>query len=108
MDKIVARKEKRVCFDFKVEFSNGGGIQGQGFRLDIDGDDIADEEFATYIIRDLLLLMVGKVRILNKQIIEEPHKRAVERANTSVGSKARSRFVDLSHMIENGLITLKG
>lgn len=27
--------EKRVRFDFEIEFSNGGGIQGQGFRLDI-------------------------------------------------------------------------
>lgn len=24
--------EKRVLFDFEIEFSNGGGIQGQGFR----------------------------------------------------------------------------
>lgn len=31
--------DKRVVFDFAVEFANGGGVQGQGFRLDIDGDD---------------------------------------------------------------------
>ncbi|MFT5707475.1 MAG: arylformamidase, partial [Oceanospirillaceae bacterium] len=30
--------DKRVQFDFEIDFSNGGGIQGQGFRLDIDGD----------------------------------------------------------------------
>lgn len=35
--------DKRVCFDFEVAFSNGGGIQGQDFRLDIAGDDISDE-----------------------------------------------------------------
>ena len=29
--------QKRVRFDFEVEFTNGGGLQGQGFRLDIDG-----------------------------------------------------------------------
>lgn len=29
--------DKRVCFDFEIDFSNGGGIQGQDFRLDIDG-----------------------------------------------------------------------
>jgi hypothetical protein len=68
--------DKRVTFDFSVEFSNGGGIQGQGFRLDIDGDSISDDALATYIIKDLRLLMVGKVDILNKQIIEEQHKRA--------------------------------
>lgn len=70
--------EKRVCFDFEIEFSNGGGIQGQEFRLDIEGDDISDDALADYIVRDMRLLMVGKVRILNKRIIEEPHKRTSE------------------------------
>jgi hypothetical protein len=66
---------KRVQFDFEIEFTNGGGIQGQEFRLDIDGDDISDEELARYIVEDMRLLMVGKVRILNKKIINEKHKR---------------------------------
>ncbi|MEM8795898.1 MAG: cyclase [Pseudomonadota bacterium] len=68
-------KEYRVCFDFEIDFSNGGGLQGQGFRLDIDGDDISDADLADYIVRDMRLLMVGAVRILNKTIIEEAHKR---------------------------------
>jgi uncharacterized protein YciI len=67
--------DKRVKFDFEIDFSNGGGIQGQDFRLDIEGDDISDEELAEYIVRDMRLLMVGNVRILNKEIITEPHKR---------------------------------
>jgi hypothetical protein len=67
--------DKRVLFDFEVEFTNGGGIQGQEFRLDIDGDDISDEELARYIVEDMRLLMVGEVRILNKKIINEKHKR---------------------------------
>ncbi|WP_367345760.1 cyclase [Stenotrophomonas bentonitica] len=70
--------EKRVCFDFEIDFSNGGGIQGQGFRLDIHGDEIADNELADYIVRDMRLLMVGEVRILNKSIIEEAHKRPAD------------------------------
>lgn len=67
--------DKRVQFDFEIDFTNGGGIQGQEFRLDLDGDDISDEELAKYIVEDLRLLMVGEVRILNKKIIEEKHKR---------------------------------
>lgn len=67
--------QKRVKFDFAVAFTNGGGLQGQDFRLDIEGDDITDEELASYIIRDLRLLMTGEVQILNKQVITEPHKR---------------------------------
>ncbi|MCM0623166.1 cyclase [Lysinibacillus sp. OL1_EC] len=67
--------DKRVVFDFEIEFTNGGGIQGQDFRLDIDRDDISDEELAKYIVEDMRLLMVGKVKILNKKIIDEKHKR---------------------------------
>lgn len=67
--------DKRVVFDFEIEFTNGGGLQGQDFRLDIDGDDISDEELAKYIVEDMRLLMVGKVTILNKKIMNEKHKR---------------------------------
>jgi len=67
--------DKRVQFDFEIEFTNGGGLQGQEFRLDIDGDDITDQELAIYIVEDMRLLMVGEVRIFNKKIITEKHKR---------------------------------
>lgn len=68
-------EDKRVIFDFEIDFSNGGGIQGQAFRLDIEGDDIDDKTLADYIVEDMRLLMVGETRILNKQIISEKHKR---------------------------------
>lgn len=95
--------DKRVKFDFEIDFSNGGGIQGQDFRLDIDGNDMDDRALADYIVRDMRLLMVGGVRILNKQIITEPHKRtngaALDRGET---------LVDCSHVVEDGLVTYKG
>jgi arylformamidase len=99
--------EHRVQFDFEIDFSNGGGIQGQGFRLDIDGD-VSDEELATTIIRDLRLLMVGEVRILNKHIVHEPHKRSrgTEEAGRRNGNE-RNR-VDLSHVVEDGMVTYPG
>lgn len=94
----------RVQFDFEIEFANGGGIQGQGFRLDIAGDDIADRALADYLVADMRLLMVGAVRILNKRVIEEAHKRTpIDGAEDAV-----STFVDLSHTIEHGLVTYKG
>ena len=67
--------DKRVLFDFEINFTNGGGLQGQGFRLDIEGDDISDQDLTAFLVEDMRLLMVGQVRILNKQIIEEAHKR---------------------------------
>ena len=94
--------DKRVQFDFEVEFTNGGGIQGQGFRLDIAGDDIGDDALAEYIVRDMRLLMAGPVHILNKHIIDEPHKRNASKADGA------TLFVDLSHTIEHGLVTYKG
>lgn len=98
--------DNRVKFDFEVTFSNGGGIQGQGFRLDIDSDNIDDAALADYIVRDLRLLMVDSVRILNKEIIAEPHKRG---ALATVGdTSAKRRIVDLSHSVEDGMITYKG
>lgn len=67
--------QRRVKFDFDIKFSNGGGLQGQDFRLDLHNDDITDEELRDYIIEDLNLLMVGECLILKKEIIIEKHKR---------------------------------
>jgi arylformamidase len=100
-------RDRRAQFDFEVEFSNGGGIQGQGFRLDIEGDDIADEELAAHIVRDLRLLMVETVRILNKTIIRERHKRSVGAAPEAAATDGRVR-IDLSHTIEDGMVTYRG
>jgi hypothetical protein len=90
-----------VKFDFEVTFSNGGGIQGQGFRLDIDGNDIDDAALADYIVRDLRLLMVDSVRISNKELIAEPHKRAGVAMLGNAG--AEHRIIDLSHTVEDGI-----
>lgn len=90
--------EQRVQFDFAIEFTNGGGIQGQGFRLDLADETISDQELADYLVRDMRLLMVGKVRIFNKRILQEAHKRPSE----------QQTLIDLSHTIEHGLVTYKG
>jgi kynurenine formamidase len=89
--------QRRVRFNFEVDFVNGGGIQGQDFRLDIPGNDIADEELARAIVRDMRLLMVGDVRILKKEIITEQHKRL-----------SGTGLIDLSHTVYDGLVTYKG
>jgi kynurenine formamidase len=104
---MTSDEERRVQFDFEIEFSNGGGIQGQGFRLDIDGADISDVELAEYIVRDLRLLMVSEVRILNKEVIAERHKRVAQSLELP-SSDESPQFVDLSHTIENGMVTYRG
>jgi kynurenine formamidase len=104
-DEDLAVDDHRVQFDFEIGFSNGGGIQGRGFRLDIDGDDIRDGELADAIVRDLRLLMVSEVRILNKQIIREAHKRSRTAAQASAYGQIH---IDLSHVVENGMVTYPG
>jgi len=95
---------KRVVFDFDIQFTNGGGIQGQDFRLDIEGDEITDRALADYIVADLRLLMVGKVTILRKHYITEAHKRTAASKPLEPGIQ----LIDLSHTIFDGLVTFKG
>jgi len=84
-----AAAQHRVVFDFEIDFSNGGGLQGQGFRLDIEGDRIDDAALAEYIVRDLRLLMVGAVRILRKRVIVEAHKRGDVAADDAATTGSR-------------------
>ena len=118
--------DKRVKFDFEIDFSNGGGIQGQDFRLDIEGNDISDEELAEYIVEDMRLLMVGAVRILNKQIITEPHKRpkqkpqwlyylvparlgmVTEGSTTEEAETVSRHFAYLKDLTEKGVVVIVG
>lgn len=94
--------QKRVVFDFDIRFTNGGGIRGEDFRLDIAGDTISDKELADYIVEDMRLLMVGRVDILNKHYIEENHKR------TPFNTPGNDKLIDLSHTVFDGLVTYKG
>ena len=68
--------QHRVLFDFEIAFSNGGGLRGWDFRLDVPGTSIDEGALARHVVEDLRLLMVGSVRVENVRIIEEAHKRA--------------------------------
>lgn len=91
--------QHRVQFDFDIEFSNGGGLRGEDFRLDIAGDDITDRDLADLLVADLRLLMVGSVRVSNKRVLVEAHKRA---------AAPQRHFVDLSHTVADGTVTHRG
>ncbi|WP_433537048.1 cyclase family protein [Micromonospora sp. CA-249363] len=94
----------RAQFDAEVSFANGGGLRTEGFRLDIPGQEISDDDLAALFVRHLGLLMVAEVRISAKTIINEPHKggRAV-----ATGGSGR-RLVELSHVLSDGMTTLPG
>jgi arylformamidase len=99
-------QDQRVQFDFEVVFSNGGGLQGQDFRLDIDGGDVSDEELSAHIVRDMRLLMVEEVRIKRKRIIAERHKRTARLSEPEAAGDGRVR-IDLSHVVEDGMVTYR-
>lgn len=94
--------DSRVKFDFEIYFTNGGSLKGEDFRLDIKGNTITDKELADYLVADLRLLMAGQTKILNKEILNEPHKRK------PVNEKVAECLIDLSHTIEDGPVTYKG
>ena len=80
-------EDHRVAFDFEIEFSNGGGLKGWDFRLDIDGPVVSDEVLGDYIVKDLRLLMVGSVKISNKKVFKERHKRTAKPGPNRRGRK---------------------
>lgn len=100
--------EQRIKFDFEVNFSNGGGIQGQDFRLDLHDEDLSDQALADYIVKDLQLLMVKEVRILNREVIQEPHKRSAQPQRSDHAASGAVRYIDLSHTIVDGMVTYRG
>jgi kynurenine formamidase len=97
--------DTRAIFDFVITFSNGGRLQGEGFRLDLPRPDVPEEEIATSLVAHLGLLMVGSVELRNVRRVEEPHRGS--RGVPRVGGRSRRR-VDLSHAIHDGLVTYPG
>ncbi|MFT4259565.1 cyclase family protein [Microbacterium sp.] len=99
--------EHRAHFDFTISFANGGGLSGEGFRLDLPRPDLAADEIAALLVRHLGLALVSEVELSGLRIVEEPHRgsRGVDAAPAGVGA---DRVIDLSHPIEAGLITYPG
>ncbi len=93
-------------FDAEVAFANGGGLRTSGFRLDIPGDEISDEDLGALFVRHLGLLMVSSVTISEKSYLREAHKGGRGVSPGVPGSS--SRLVELSHVVRAGLETYPG
>jgi hypothetical protein len=59
----------RVKFDFRVDFTNGGFVQGQDFLLDLEGADVSDEALKEMIVDAMNLARAGTVTLSKKQIV---------------------------------------
>ena len=61
--------EFRVKFDFQVEFTNGGSVEGRDFLLDLEGTEVSDADLAEMIVEAMNLARAGRVRISRTQIV---------------------------------------
>ncbi|WP_026556011.1 cyclase family protein [Arthrobacter sp. 35W] len=102
----------RASFDAKITFSNGGGLQAQGFRIDIPDRDTPSDHIGALFVASLGLLMTESVTLENVEVFAEPHKgtRGGPRGPGVAGPvpTAQKRFVELSHVIRAGETTYPG
>ncbi len=61
--------QHRVKFDFRVDFTNGGYVEGRDFLLDLDGSTVEDERLKDMIVSALNLLRAGPVTIHRKEVV---------------------------------------
>lgn len=59
----------RVKFDFRVDFTNGGYVEGREFLLDLEGDTVTDENLKDMIVESMNLAKAGEVTIFKKEIV---------------------------------------
>jgi arylformamidase len=101
----------RAEFDAAVTFSNGGGLQAQGFRVDVPHGDVTEAEIAALFVASLRLLMVNRVDLSRVRIFAEPHKGTPggpSDVTTEPPIRLRPRWVELSHVISAGMVTYPG
>jgi hypothetical protein len=60
---------KRVKFKFRVDFTNGGHVEGEDFLLDVEGEDPSPERLAEMIVSAMNLLRAGPVTIYRMEIV---------------------------------------
>jgi len=63
------RSEYRVKFDFHVDFTNGGYVEGKDFLLDLEGNTVSDDMLKEMIVDSMNLAKSGPVTIFKKQIV---------------------------------------
>jgi hypothetical protein len=63
------RSEYRVKFDFRVDFTNGGYVEGREFLLDLEGDTVSEDELKIMIVESMNLAKAGEVAIFKKEIV---------------------------------------
>ncbi len=103
--------DHRAIVDAAISFSNGGGIQVQGFRLDVPGTDVAHQEIESLLVAALGLIAATDVRLDSVVMVEEAHKGTrggPRQPQAMAAGDSATQLVDLSHVITAGMVTLPG
>lgn len=64
-----ANSALRVKFAFRVDFTNGGHVQGEDFLLDLAEGEVAPARLAEMIVSAMNLLRAGPVTIYRMQTV---------------------------------------
>ena len=63
------QSEFRVKFAFRVDFTNGGYVEGHDFLLDLEADSVTEEDLKVMIVESMNLAKAGEVQIFKKEIV---------------------------------------
>ncbi|MFF5080527.1 cyclase family protein [Actinoplanes sp. NPDC000266] len=85
-----------------VTLTTGGGLRAEGLRVDVPHADVTTGEIEALLVRSLGLRDVERVELTGVRVFGEPAPVAGEPA------AGRTRFVELSHVIEAGMATYPG
>ena len=61
--------EFRVKFDFRVDFTNGGYVEGHDFLLDLEGGSVSEADLKVMIVESMNLAKAGDVKIYKSEIV---------------------------------------
>ena len=64
-----ARSAWRVKLAFRVDFTNGGYVEGKDFLLDIPGTAVSVGRAAEMLVSSMNLLRAGPVTILEMEVV---------------------------------------
>ena len=94
----------RAEFDATVMFRAGGGLHAQGFKVDVPHAEPTEAQIAALFVAACRLPDVERAEVRNVRILAEPHLDLPATAP----DRTRRRWVELSHVISEGLTTLPG
>ncbi len=103
--------DPQVCavVDAQVSFLDGGSLAVQGFRLDVDGAAITERKVGLLLVARLGLLLTDQVRVTSLTFVREPHRSTgLTTAGVDGMDDRPVRLVELSHLVEHGMVTYPG